>query len=76
MKTFRWGISYVLKFKITSRGLKTYYFTIKNTIKHKRYNLLNFSLYKYRTLQIQGKRLKAQVWDTAGQERFRAITSA
>lgn len=29
-----------------------------------------------RTLQIQSKRIKAQVWDTAGQERFRAITSA
>lgn len=29
-----------------------------------------------RTVQVQSKKIKAQVWDTAGQERFRAITSA
>ncbi|XP_021768962.1 ras-related protein Rab2BV-like [Chenopodium quinoa] len=29
-----------------------------------------------RTLQIEGKVVKAQIWDTAGQERYRAITSA
>ena len=29
-----------------------------------------------RTLEIDGKRIKAQIWDTAGQERYRAITSA
>ncbi|KAI0531510.1 hypothetical protein KFK09_001066 [Dendrobium nobile] len=29
-----------------------------------------------RTLQIDGKTIKAQIWDTAGQERYRAITSA
>ncbi|KAI3850188.1 hypothetical protein MKW98_008490 [Papaver atlanticum] len=29
-----------------------------------------------RTLQVEGKTIKAQVWDTAGQERYRAITSA
>ncbi|KAL1545056.1 Ras-related protein RABA2a [Salvia divinorum] len=29
-----------------------------------------------RTLQIEGKTVKAQIWDTAGQERYRAITSA
>ncbi len=29
-----------------------------------------------RTVEVQGKKLKAQVWDTAGQERFRAITNA
>ncbi|KAJ8642415.1 hypothetical protein MRB53_019109 [Persea americana] len=29
-----------------------------------------------RTLQIDGKTVKAQIWDTAGQERYRAITSA
>ncbi|XP_074581410.1 ras-related protein RABA2a-like [Curcuma longa] len=29
-----------------------------------------------RTLQVEGKTVKAQVWDTAGQERYRAITSA
>ncbi|CAO2817147.1 unnamed protein product [Amaranthus hypochondriacus] len=29
-----------------------------------------------RTLQVEGKRVKAQIWDTAGQERYRAITSA
>lgn len=29
-----------------------------------------------RTLDIDGKRVKAQIWDTAGQERYRAITSA
>ncbi|GAB2285435.1 Ras- protein Rab11D [Dionaea muscipula] len=29
-----------------------------------------------RTLNIDGKVIKAQIWDTAGQERYRAITSA
>lgn len=29
-----------------------------------------------RTLEIDGKRVKAQIWDTAGQERYRAITLA
>ncbi|KAL0915150.1 hypothetical protein M5K25_015549 [Dendrobium thyrsiflorum] len=29
-----------------------------------------------KTLQIEGKMVKAQIWDTAGQERYRAITSA
>ncbi|QHO02880.1 Ras-related proteinBV [Arachis hypogaea] len=29
-----------------------------------------------RTLQVEGKTVKAQIWDTAGQERYRAITSA
>ncbi|CAL1384808.1 unnamed protein product [Linum trigynum] len=29
-----------------------------------------------RTLQVEGRVVKAQIWDTAGQERYRAITSA
>ncbi|EYU35014.1 hypothetical protein ABFS82_02G077200 [Erythranthe guttata] len=29
-----------------------------------------------RTLQVDGRTVKAQIWDTAGQERYRAITSA
>ncbi|KAK8612307.1 hypothetical protein V6N13_092423 [Hibiscus sabdariffa] len=29
-----------------------------------------------RTLEVEGKTVKAQIWDTAGQERYRAITSA
>jgi Ras-related protein Rab-11A len=29
-----------------------------------------------RTLEVEGKRVKAQIWDTAGQERYRAISSA
>lgn len=29
-----------------------------------------------RTIQVDGKTIKAQIWDTAGQERYRAITSA
>merc|ERR1712205_169097 len=29
-----------------------------------------------RSVQIDGKTIKAQIWDTAGQERCRAITSA
>lgn len=29
-----------------------------------------------RSIQIDGKTIKAQIWDTAGQERYRAITSA
>ena len=30
----------------------------------------------YRSIQVDGKTIKAQIWDTAGQERYRAITSA
>jgi small GTP-binding protein len=29
-----------------------------------------------KTLEVNGKSVKAQIWDTAGQERYRAITSA
>jgi len=29
-----------------------------------------------RSIQIDGKTIKAQIWDTAGQERFRAVTPA
>ncbi|KJA16369.1 hypothetical protein HYPSUDRAFT_47390 [Hypholoma sublateritium FD-334 SS-4] len=29
-----------------------------------------------RSINVEGKMLKAQIWDTAGQERYRAITSA
>ncbi|TVU44079.1 hypothetical protein EJB05_03508 [Eragrostis curvula] len=29
-----------------------------------------------RTIEVEGKTIKAQIWDTAGQERYRAITSA
>ena len=29
-----------------------------------------------RSLEVDGKTVKAQIWDTAGQERYRAITSA
>ncbi|XP_076080484.1 ras-related protein Rab-11A isoform X1 [Mytilus galloprovincialis] len=29
-----------------------------------------------RSIQVEGKVIKAQIWDTAGQERYRAITSA
>jgi small GTP-binding protein len=29
-----------------------------------------------KTLEVEGKQVKAQIWDTAGQERYRAITSA
>lgn len=29
-----------------------------------------------RTLEVEGRTVKAQIWDTAGQERYRAITSA
>merc|ERR1711990_1177527 len=29
-----------------------------------------------RSIQVEGKTIKAQIWDTAGQERYRAITAA
>mmetsp|Transcript_45 Transcript_45/g.50 ORF Transcript_45/g.50 Transcript_45/m.50 type:complete len:214 (-) Transcript_45:283-924(-) len=29
-----------------------------------------------RTIEVENKRIKAQIWDTAGQERYRAITNA
>lgn len=30
--------------------------------------------FKFRYLDIEGKRIKVQIWDTAGQERFHVIT--
>ena len=33
-------------------------------------------LYRFRTITVDGKKIKLQIWDTAGQERFRTITSA
>lgn len=40
---------------------------------------LNFSPtigvdYKFKTVDMDGRRVKLQIWDTAGQERFKAIT--
>ncbi|WOK93916.1 ras-related protein RABA5a-like [Canna indica] len=32
--------------------------------------------FQTKTIDIDGKEIKAQIWDTAGQERFKAITSA
>ncbi|KAK1444488.1 hypothetical protein BgAZ_103940 [Babesia gibsoni] len=32
--------------------------------------------FRFRTIEVEGKRIKLQIWDTAGQERFRTITSA
>ncbi|XBI01998.1 hypothetical protein VPH35_130634 [Triticum aestivum] len=32
--------------------------------------------FQTRTVDIAGRRVKAQIWDTAGQERYRAVTSA
>lgn len=32
--------------------------------------------FKFKTINIEGKKVKMQIWDTAGQERFRTITSA
>eukprot|EP00475_Leptophrys_vorax_P026278 TRINITY_DN3699_c0_g1_i1.p1 TRINITY_DN3699_c0_g1~~TRINITY_DN3699_c0_g1_i1.p1 ORF type:complete len:209 (+),score=58.28 TRINITY_DN3699_c0_g1_i1:64-690(+) len=31
--------------------------------------------YRFRTVNIDGKRVKLHLWDTAGQERYRALTS-
>ena len=36
----------------------------------------DYSSSPYRSIQVDGKTIKAQIWDTAGQERYRAITSA
>ncbi|CDR96730.1 Rab1a, putative [Babesia bigemina] len=32
--------------------------------------------FRFRTIEVGGRRVKLQIWDTAGQERFRTITSA
>ena len=32
--------------------------------------------YKFRYLDIKGKRVRLEIWDTAGQERFRTITTS
>ncbi|RRT63322.1 hypothetical protein BHE74_00018804 [Ensete ventricosum] len=32
--------------------------------------------FQTKTMDIDGKEVKAQIWDTAGQERFKAVTSA
>jgi len=34
------------------------------------------SQFATKTIETEGKRIKAQIWDTAGQERYRAITAA
>jgi small GTP-binding protein len=30
--------------------------------------------YKYKFIEIDGKKVRLEIWDTAGQERFKAIT--
>jgi len=35
-----------------------------------------FHYFATKSIQADGKTIKAQIWDTAGQERYRAITSA
>ena len=32
--------------------------------------------FRFKTIQVKGKRTKIQIWDTAGQEKFRTISSA
>jgi Ras-related protein Rab-1A len=32
--------------------------------------------FKFKTLEIRGKKVKMQIWDTAGSEAFRSIVSA
>mmetsp|Transcript_41595 Transcript_41595/g.104902 ORF Transcript_41595/g.104902 Transcript_41595/m.104902 type:complete len:209 (+) Transcript_41595:73-699(+) len=32
--------------------------------------------FKFRTIDVDGKKVKLQIWDTAGQERFRTVTSS
>ena len=32
--------------------------------------------FRFRSLQLQGRKIKLQIWDTAGQERYRTITNA
>ena len=32
--------------------------------------------FRFRSLNLQGRRVKLQIWDTAGQERYRTITNA
>lgn len=32
--------------------------------------------FKFKTMEIKGKKVKMQIWDTAGSETFRSIVSA
>lgn len=32
--------------------------------------------FRFKTLDVEGKKIKIQIWDTAGQENFRTIVSA
>lgn len=38
--------------------------------------VLIFVILSFRSVEVDGKTIKAQIWDTAGQERYRAITNA
>ena len=48
------------------------------------YRLLFFSIFispyififKIKTIELRGKKIKLQIWDTAGQERFHTITTS
>jgi len=49
--------------------------TSKLPTKHARWFGLQVGIdYKYKFIEIDGKKVRLEIWDTAGQERFKAIT--
>ncbi|KAJ7849124.1 ras family-domain-containing protein [Mycena olivaceomarginata] len=78
------GSNYDYLFKVVLIGDsgvgKSYERTVLSRFTRNEFNLESKSTigveFATRSIDVDGKTVKAQIWDTAGQERYRAITSA